>query len=102
MIGKHMEVDPAILSGFAEFVQDASGILEGEDAIEPFSSARDCLPGTELQQLCDEASGFLSAGLLGMSQRLNTIAEAARGAADDYRVAEADFTAQLRAMRVSE
>ena len=69
MIGDQMEVDPAILSGFAGFVQDASDTLERTDPIEPFSSARGCLRGTDFQQLCDEASGPVPRPLLMMTWR---------------------------------
>ena len=69
MIGEHMEVDPAILSGFAGFVQDARDSLERVDAIVPFSSACGSLAGTDFQQLFDEASGPVPRPLLMMTWR---------------------------------
>lgn len=93
-----MEVNPELLTRFAQFTNNVSGVLDRTGVVGPFSSAQNALAGSELPSLCGQASDALSAASSGMAQRLEVIADTARGASDDYRVSESEFAARLRGM----
>lgn len=101
-MGVVMEVDPEILRRFASAAQDASDTLGSIDVFGPFWSAQNALPGSDLQILCAEGERISSTALHGMSQRMDTVARSARGASEDYRVADDEFAVQLRSMNSRE
>ncbi|MGA9869650.1 MAG: hypothetical protein WBQ44_00680 [Rhodococcus sp. (in: high G+C Gram-positive bacteria)] len=93
-----VEVDPELLTRFALFTNSVSGILDGTSVEGPFWSAQNAVAGSELPSLCGQASDALSAAFSGMAQRLEVVADTARGASNDYRVTESEFAARLRGM----
>jgi hypothetical protein len=97
-----MEVDPEILNRLATAAQDVSEKLRTLDAFGPFWTAQCALPGTDLQVVCADTARYTSTALLGMSQRMNVIAESAHGASKDYRVTEEELASRMRAMQVLE
>lgn len=97
-MGVVVDVDPGILRRFASVTRDASEALRSIDVVGAYWSAQSALPSTALPGLCTEASGVSGSALRGMSQRMDALAGSARGSAEDYRVTENEFAAQLRAM----
>ncbi|MGB7239740.1 MAG: hypothetical protein WBD41_27640 [Rhodococcus sp. (in: high G+C Gram-positive bacteria)] len=91
-------VDPEVLRRFAHFTQGASDVLASTSVAGPLWSAQSAMPGSELDVLCGRMSDVFTAGILGMAQRLDVVAQSARGASLDYSVTESEFAARLRVM----
>ncbi|SNS95532.1 hypothetical protein SAMN05421642_107159 [Rhodococcoides kyotonense] len=79
-------------------MRDVGDALRSIDVVGAYWSAQSALPGTDLPGLCSEASQCTGSAVHGMSQRMDAVAQSARGSAEDYRVTEDEFAARLRAM----
>ncbi|AQA21035.1 hypothetical protein BTZ20_4118 [Rhodococcus sp. MTM3W5.2] len=95
-----LKVDPAMLRRFGDAVSGVSESIAGLDVSSPFADSQQALPGTQFSVVCADGFEATTAALRNVCSRLVTISNIAHGTANDYEVAEADFTAKLHVMDV--
>ncbi len=93
-----MNVDPAILRAFAGMLGQSAGALDGIDALAPFRASEGAVKGTDSDQANTLSAAAAAAAVQGLAGRLGSVAEIAAGVANDYQVAESEFTEKLVSM----
>ena len=95
-----MQVDPDALRRFAEFASSTSGALARVDVSSPFVDSQGAVPGTAFSKLGADGYVIVADVLRNLCSRLSAMSQIARGSADNYDVAESDFSSSLAAMDV--
>ncbi|MFT7022598.1 MAG: hypothetical protein ACJA07_001682 [Rhodococcus sp. (in: high G+C Gram-positive bacteria)] len=93
-----MNVDPAILRAFSGMLGKSAGVLDGIDALVPFRNSEGVVNGTDFDEANALSAAAVAAAVQGLAGRLGSVAEIAAGVANDYQVAESEFTEKLASM----
>lgn len=93
-----LNVEPDVLRRFADNIGGISDTVRGLDAHAPFIEATDAVAGTEVPRACASSGDVIQAALVMVANRLSHMSDIAKGSAENYDVAEAEFTARLNAM----
>ncbi len=91
-------VDTEILCMFAEYLGNASAAREIQNVLAPFAEVECALPGTGFQATVAAASGAAATAVLGLSGRMEAVAQVASGVAGTYDTTEEDFVSKLQSM----
>ena len=93
-----MNVDPEVLRRFTAALSEAGVVLREIEVPPRFATSVAAVPGTDVGAASGDAATATTGAVLALVGRMDSVAAVAAGAAQNYEVTEADFTAGLAAL----